>query len=243
MFKHALLCAALSAPLYAHAASGQEPNPTPVPNAPAVETTKTNAIQGLVRDTLGRPIKLANVTLQSASGEVVAHASSDAQGRFNFSGIAPGTYAVLSDKTGFEAGSSIVTLSAGIANTTITLAASQAQEIVINATRLEKARNSLSPKTGGSVYQFSAKDISNLPQGDSTSFNQVLLQAPGVVNDSYGQLHVRGDHANTQYRINGVILPEGISGFGQILDTRFAQSIDLLTGALPAEYGERRQES
>jgi outer membrane receptor protein involved in Fe transport len=69
--------------------------------------------------------------------------------------------------------------------------------------------------------------------------NQVLLQAPGVANDSYGQLHVRGDHANLQYRINDVVLPEGISGFGQSLDTRFASRIDLLTGALPAQYGYR----
>lgn len=239
MLKHALLCAALSAPLYVYAASGQETNQAPVQNVPAVETTKPNAIRGMVRDTIGRPIKLANVTLQAASGEVVAHATSDARGNFNFSGIAPGTYAVLSDKTGFAAGSSIVTLSAGVASTTITLAASQAQEIDITATRLEKARNGLSPKTGGSVYKFSAKDINNLPQGESTPVNQVLLQAPGVVNDSYGQLHIRGDHGNTQYRINGVILPEGISGFGQSLDTRFAQNIDLLTGALPAQYGYR----
>jgi len=193
----------------------------------------------MVRDAIGRPIKLANVTLQAASGEVVAHSTSDAQGHFNFSGIAPGTYAVLSDKTGFAAGSSIVTLSAGVASTTITLAASQAQEIDITATRLVKARNGLSPKTGGSVYKFSAKDINNLPQGESTPVNEVLLQAPGVVNDSNGQLHIRGDHGNTQYRINGVVLPEGISGFGQSLDTRFAQNIDLLTGALPAQYGYR----
>jgi outer membrane receptor protein involved in Fe transport len=239
MFKHALLCAALSAPLYVHAASAEEPSKTPAPEAQTVETSKTNVIHGLVRDTLGRPIKLADVTLQSASGEVVAHATSDAQGLFNFSGIAPGTYAVLSGKTGFEAGSAIVTLSTGVANTTITLAASQAQEIVINATRLEKARNGLSPKTGGSVYKFEEKDIDNLPQGETTPVNDVLLQAPGVVNDSFGQLHIRGDHGNTQYRINGVILPEGISGFGQSLDTRFAQSIDLLTGALPAQYGYR----
>jgi outer membrane receptor protein involved in Fe transport len=239
MFKHALLCAALSAPMYAHAASAEEPGKSPAPEAQAVETTNANVIHGLVRDTLGRPIKLANVTLQSASGEVVAHATSDAQGGFSFSGIAPGTYAVLSDKTGFETGSAIVTLSTSEANTVITLAAAQAQEIVINATRLEKARNGLSPKTGGSVYKFEAKDIDNLPQGQSTPVNEVLLQAPGVVNDSFGQLHVRGDHGNTQYRINGVILPEGISGFGQALDTRFAQSINLLTGALPAQYGYR----
>lgn len=69
--------------------------------------------------------------------------------------------------------------------------------------------------------------------------NQVLLQAPGVVQDSYGQLHVRGDHSNLQYRINGVIIPEPISGFGQMLDTRFANQINVLTGALPAQYGYR----
>jgi outer membrane cobalamin receptor len=65
------------------------------------------------------------------------------------------------------------------------------------------------------------------------------LQAPGVAQDSYGQLHVRGDHADLQYRINGIIIPEGITGFGQTLDTHFADKIDLLTGALPAQYGYR----
>ncbi len=50
---------------------------------------------------------------------------------------------------------------------------------------------------------------------------------------------MRGDHANLQYRINGVQLPEGITGFGQVLSPRFAQSISLLTGVLPAEYGLR----
>jgi len=59
------------------------------------------------------------------------------------------------------------------------------------------------------------------------------------VQDSYGQLHVRGDHANVQYRVDGVVIPEAISGFGQSLETRFANNIDVLTGALPAQYGYR----
>jgi outer membrane receptor protein involved in Fe transport len=50
---------------------------------------------------------------------------------------------------------------------------------------------------------------------------------------------VRGDHANLQYRINGIVIPEAISGFGQVLDTRFADQINVLTGALPAQYGYR----
>ena len=239
MFKHAMLCAALFAPLYAHAANSQEPSPAAGQNEPAVETNKSNTIQGLVKDALGRPIAGANVTLKSATGEVIGSVTSDAAGRFSFSNATPGAYTVLSDKSGYESGSSNVTLPPGGISTTITLAATQVPEINIVTTKLEKARNGLSPKTGGSVYNFDASDVNNMPQGENTAFNQVLLQAPGVANDSFGQLHVRGDHGNTQYRINGVILPEGISGFGQSLDTRFAQKIDLLTGALPAQYGYR----
>src|SRR6185312_4422336 len=73
---------------------------------------------------------------------------------------------------------------------------------------LDQARNALSPDTGSSQYVIDQKAIAQLPLGASTPVNQVILQAPGVVQDSYGGLHVRGDHANLQYRINGVIVPE-----------------------------------
>jgi outer membrane receptor protein involved in Fe transport len=70
---------------------------------------------------------------------------------------------------------------------------------------------------------------------------QVLLQLPGVSQDSAasGLLHVRNDHANLQFRINGVLLPDGVTGFGSIFDTSFIGSMSLVTGALPAEYGLR----
>ena len=103
----------------------------------------------------------------------------------------------------------------------------------------EQAREQLSPSTGSSTYNFDKKTIDTLPQGNFTPLNEVLLQAPGVAQDSYGQLHVRGDHADLQYRINGIIIPEGITGFGQTLDTHFADKIDFMTGALPAQYGYR----
>jgi len=117
----------------------------------------------------------------------------------------------------------------------------QLQEVEVRGKRaqLDAARSSLSPETGSTIYRFDAADIKALPLGDATPLNQVLLRAPGVVGDSYGQLHVRGDHANLQYRINGVVIPESISGFGQALDARFADKVNVLTGALPAQYGYR----
>jgi outer membrane receptor protein involved in Fe transport len=120
-------------------------------------------------------------------------------------------------------------------------AASQLDRVEVTGQRqrLDAARNSLSPETGSTIYRFDQADLTKLPLGNATPLNQVLLRAPGVVGDSYGQLHVRGDHSNLQYRINGVVIPESISGFGQVLDTRFADSINVLTGALPAQYGYR----
>ncbi|MEP7100469.1 MAG: TonB-dependent receptor, partial [Burkholderiales bacterium] len=120
-------------------------------------------------------------------------------------------------------------------------APSQLERVEVKGTRqrLDEARSSLSPETGSTIYRFDKSDIAKLPLGDATPLNQVLLRAPGVVGDSYGQLHVRGDHANLQYRINGVVIPEAISGFGQALDTRFADQVNVLTGALPAQYGYR----
>ncbi|HUK56518.1 MAG TPA: TonB-dependent receptor [Nitrospiria bacterium] len=204
------------------------------------ETREAGQVRGVVKDSIGKPLAGAALRLQSADGQVVGRTQSDPDGQFTFTNVAPGTYAVVGEKTGFEPATAIVSLSAGEeAGTSLTLAASQALDLHVVAERLERARNGLLPETGSSIYRFDQKDIAVLPEGEQTPVNQVLLQAPGVAQDSYGQLHVRGEHANVQYRINGVILPEGITGFGQAFDTRFADRFNFLTGALPAEYGYR----
>ena len=103
--------------------------------------------------------------------------------------------------------------------------------------RLDRARSSLQPSLGAQVYSFGRGALRTIPQGDNTPLNQVLLQAPGVAQDSFGQIHVRGDHNEVQFRIDGVQLPEGLAVFGQSLQTRFAHDLSLTTGALPAQYG------
>ena len=85
---------------------------------------------------------------------------------------------------------------------------------------LDEKRNEIVPNLGATSYGISQNQIANQSQGADAPFNQTLLRVPGFAQDSYGQLHVRGEHANLQYRINDVLLPEGITGFGQELDTR-----------------------
>src|ERR1700678_3491893 len=113
------------------------------------------------------------------------------------------------------------------------------QEIQVTAQRLNEARTTIETQTGASTYTIDSQAIAAMPGGENAQLNQVLLQAPDVVQDSFGQIHVRADHNDLQYRLNGIILPEGISVFSQTLDPRLISSMSLITGALPAEYGLR----
>jgi outer membrane receptor protein involved in Fe transport len=107
--------------------------------------------------------------------------------------------------------------------------------------RLDTARSQISPDLGATAFTINKDQIAALSQGGNAPMNQVILRAPGVAQDSAanGDLHVRGEHANLQYRINDVLLPEGITGFGLELDPRFVESMQLITGSLPAQYGFR----
>ncbi|MFT3975905.1 MAG: TonB-dependent receptor [Sphingomonas bacterium] len=112
-------------------------------------------------------------------------------------------------------------------------------DIVVTARRLDEARAHIQPSLGATSYGVDSTTIAALPGGDNQQFNQILLQLPGVVQDGFGQFHVRDDHNGLQYRINGTVLPEGLAVFGQTLSPRLVSKMDLLTGALPAQYGLR----
>jgi outer membrane cobalamin receptor len=126
-----------------------------------------------------------------------------------------------------------------LAGTTDNQAVASLPAIVVSGAKLKDARIDLFPEVGTTVYTIDKGLIDRLGQGNATSFDEVLQRLPGVDKDSKasGSLHVRDDHGNVQYRIDGVQLPENISGFGQSIDTRFVDKIDFLTGALPAQYG------
>src|ERR1700730_2274332 len=186
----------------------------------------------------------AELRLETSDGRVVGRTVADEQGRFTFTGVAPGTYVVVGTKEGFETATSVATVSAEASGSVeLALASKKPLDVQVEAKRLEEARISIQPRIGASTYEIPKEVIQNQPGGDNRTLSQVLLQAPGVTQDttSQGGIHVRNEHANVQYRINGVALPEGVSLFGQNggLSPRLANSVELITGALPAEYGLR----
>ena len=114
-----------------------------------------------------------------------------------------------------------------------------AEQVTVTSQELDISREQIVPNLGATRYTIGPDRLDSQAQGENAPFNQTILRFPGVAQDSFGQLHVRGEHANLQYRIDDVLLPESIPGFGPELATRFADNISLMTGALPAQFGFR----
>ncbi len=114
-----------------------------------------------------------------------------------------------------------------------------AESVVVTSQELDISREQIVPSLGATRYTVGPDRLDSQAQGEDAPFNQTILRFPGVAQDSFGQLHVRGEHANLQYRIDDVLLPESIPGFGQELQTRLADNISLITGSLPAQFGFR----
>jgi outer membrane receptor protein involved in Fe transport len=117
----------------------------------------------------------------------------------------------------------------------------QANEQVVKQTQtLDVKRDEvLQPKTGATITTLDQRALENIPQGSNIAVSDLVYQFPGVSQDSTssGDFHVRNDHANVQYRINGIQMPDGVSGFSQFLETSLFSNFSLITGALPAQYG------
>jgi outer membrane receptor protein involved in Fe transport len=115
------------------------------------------------------------------------------------------------------------------------------ERLVAQSNSFDQARSNIFTTIGTTSTTISQQAIQAMPQGANQPVERVLLQAPGVSQDSAssGLFHIRNDHANAQFRINGIMLPDGVTGFSSFLDTALVGNLSLVTGALPAEYGLR----
>jgi outer membrane receptor protein involved in Fe transport len=212
--------------------------------AASVVVAAAGEVTGVVKDAFERPLPAARVRLETADGRVADQVTTDEQGHFAFAGVAPGRYSLVAEGAGFEPTTMTVTVTeAGSVPIDLVLAARLPLDVRVTAQRLEEERIKVQPKIGASTYEIDSQAIGNQPGGENNPLPRVLLQAPGVTQDSSsaGGIHVREQMGNVQYRVNGIVLPEGATLFAQGggLSPRLASSITLLTGALPAEYGLR----
>jgi outer membrane receptor protein involved in Fe transport len=213
---------------------------------PSPAAPPAGVVAGVVKDAQAHALAGVRLRLETTAGGAVATTASGDEGQFSFEAVPAGTYAVVGEREGFEPASRIVTVTdteGADADLVLTASIVALEPIQVIARQLEEERIKIRPGIGASTYELTNRAIEAQPGGENNSLSRVLLQAPGVSQDSSsaGGIHVREQMGNVQYRLNGIVLPEGATlfGAGGGLSPRLASSITLLTGALPAEFGLR----
>jgi hypothetical protein len=206
---------------------------------PALAQT-TGTVEGVITDSSNSPLPGASVELKSPALQGARTAVTNADGRFRFPALPPGSYAVTASLSGFkkvERPNIHVTLDA-TATVPIKMEISVSQEIVVTG---EAPVVDTTSTTGGiNIRQDVAQ---KLPLG--RNYSSVIAINPGVSTDNaetqgraqaftiYGSTSVEN-----QYLVDGVNTTNVIKGFqGKALSQEFIEEVQVKTSGYEAEYG------
>ncbi len=201
--------------------------------------TAIQPASGTVTDALGRSLAQVKVELRDQQGKVIAHATTDAKGRFKIAPANAGVYSLLAIEHGFKPATTTLVFPRDAGKTiAMTLDAETALTVPVKASMI-RAQNGVS-STGANKYTVTSQDIANLPRGDNANLTEVLTQMPGVALDQNQQIHIRNTEGpQFQYQINGVMVPLDINTnppFISMLNPMFIKQMSLLDGILPSRY-------
>lgn len=203
----------------------------------------TGAIQGTVRDGQGAAVGGALVAVDGGGVSVSATTRSD--GAYGVYELPFGAYQVRVAAPGFAPGLRSVDVSSGaVVPLDVSLApvsASAQADVEAAPVTVMAARLRLDRSSSVSSQTINRVQIAKLPGGDVQPLPKVLTETnPGFVQGSFGQVFARGNHANLQYDIDGIQLPDSVSGtFGDAFSVMDIDRMEVITGGLPAEYGNR----
>ena len=191
---------------------------------------------GLIRGTVtsdGKPAAGVAITLNLTGETTHLHATTDASGIFIFTRVPFGRYTLVAHRDGAADFSQAVDVAS---DSVVTLPIELALRTIARATTTSVKGVASAPV---SVNSIGREQLAALPQNQS--LNQVITTFPGVVRFSYNEPVAHGFHGLT-YEIDGVPLPVATtSNFSEVIDPRTIDSLEVFTGAFPAEFGGSRQ--
>src|SRR2546429_1375768 len=203
------------------------------------QALSAGTVSGIVVDPNGAVVANASVTIANSITGYKRSASTDSDGAFRFADVPPNNYQLTVSGTGFAPAMQTLTvrtsvpislkiaLTVGSATETVTVT-SNAADIIENV-----------PTTHTDVDQTLINRLPVRSPGAGLS-DVVTLAAPGVVADSNGFFHPLGDHAQTSYSVdNQPISDQQSKSFSTQLPANAVQSLEVITGATPAEYGDK----
>ena len=203
------------------------------------QALSAGTVTGSVVDPNGAVVPNAAVTIANSITGYKRTAMTDAEGNFRFNDVPPNNYQLTVSATGFSAATQSLTVRTAVPITLkIRLDVTAATETVVISSAASQVIENV-PTTHTDVDQTLIERLPVRSPGAGLS-EVVTLAAPGVVADSNGFFHPLGDHAQTSYSVdNQPISDQQSKAFSTQLPPTAVQSLEVITGATPAEYGDK----
>jgi len=198
----------------------------------------SGTIEGTVTDPSGATVSGATVEIQNKVAGYDKTATTDPAGTFRFLNVPQNTYHTTVTAAGFQqyvqdtdvrttvAVSLKIMLS--VASTTQTLDVQSSADLVESVPTAH--------------VDVDASQMEKLPMSSvGGGLNSVVAHsAPGIIEDSNGFIHPQGDHAQTQFVFdNQPITDQQSKQFSTSMPENAIASVEVITGAPPAEYGDK----
>lgn len=193
-------------------------------------------ITGVVEDSLLHPLAGATVIVHDADGKQVGRIVTGPDGKFTFPGIAFGDYSVEASSPGLLGDHQHIRVNSSD-TIALELVLTNSEEVISVS---EDWSVPAPPRATGSVTTVTRQQLDELPGADDRPITDVITTQPGFVPDALGNVYARGNHANIQYQIDGVPVPDSVGSlFAASIPVRLIQGLEIYTGGMPAEFGSR----
>jgi hypothetical protein len=199
---------------------------------------QVGTVQGTVSDPTGAVIPNARVTLNSVISGYRQTQTTDGSGQFKFANVPYSQFTVHAEAKGFNHGDQTGELRSNVPLlVNLTLAVESAEQVV---TVTEQAPL-LETTSAGTHHDIDYEEVAKMPQAPVGRGMSTLLQSvPGMVQDDNGRTHARGSESQVQYVVDGVPITEQMSAtFATAISTANMRTTEVITGNVPAEYGDK----
>jgi TonB-dependent receptor-like protein/carboxypeptidase family protein len=206
---------------------------------PMFAQSRIGTVQGTVKDPTGALVRNAKVTVTQPVTGYNQTVQTDEQGSFKLVNVPFNTYNLQAEAVGFQTADESVDLESTIPlNVDLSLALSGATANVTvttdNSAVLEQDRTSSDTDLNQSLLE---RPLGAAP---SRAIEAMVASAPGFVTDDNGRMHPRGSESQVQYVVDGVPVTDNLSAiFSTSLDARTLRTVEVLTGGIPAEFGDK----
>ena len=200
--------------------------------------TRLGTVQGTIKDPNGAVVSGANVTIRQPVTGYSQTTQTDEQGSFKLANMPFHNYTVRVEAAGFQPVEQAIHLETIVPvnlELTLTVEATNASVTVeANSTLIDPDRVSSDTDINQTIIERQAG------AAPSRGIEAIVASAPGFAPDDNGRLHPRGSESQVQYVVDGVPITDNLSAiFSTSLDARTLRTVEVLTGGIPAEFGDK----